>query len=79
MDIKKTYRVFKTQQQRDLISDIIYETLKECDTPEQRSVISKLNSNIIKKWDEGILNLNEINELTNCFDREREEKKWKRN
>lgn len=54
-----------------IISNVILDTLKECKTPEERAVLAKLNSNFVKQWDLGLIKLETVNEITNCFDRER--------
>ena len=56
-----------------VVLEAICDTLKECRTPEERAVISRLNSNLIKQWDKGNMRIDESMLITSCFDLEREQ------
>ena len=56
-----------------VISDAIYDTLKNRNTPTERAVLNNLNSNLIKQWDLGNISLENSNIITDCFERERAE------
>lgn len=64
-----------SNKQAGIISDFIYDTLKQCKTPEERAVIIKLNSNIVKQWDKKNMKLEQCNLIVNSFERETEERK----
>ena len=57
----------------NLISDILYETLKRTISPEQREVLLVIHDEIIREWDRGNISMEQSLILTNCFDREKEE------
>ena len=55
-----------------VISDIIYETLKNCTNVEQRRAIVELNNQIIKKrYEDEDISYESCEAMINCFDRER--------
>ena len=57
-----------------VFSDLLYETLKQCRTPEQREVLINLNDNIIRRrYKEEDISYESCDTMINCFDRERAE------
>ena len=57
-----------------VFSDIIYETLLQCKTSDERRTLVNLNDNIIKaKYRDELISYEVMEEMIECFNREREE------
>lgn len=66
-------KLFTTKKQANFISEVLKNALKECETPQQREVIAKINSELTKQWDNKVLDLEELELLTSCFEKEKSE------
>ena len=55
-----------------VVSDLLYETLQECKSPEQRAVLVALNDKIIKRrYETQDISYESCEAMIDCFDRER--------
>ncbi len=56
----------------NVFSDILFETLKKCETAEERKVLINLNNEIIKqRYQNETISYESSEIMINCFDRER--------